>query len=120
MEDTIKQFSNKIQNYIDCYDENFYEKSLEKLRQHVTFEKFKSLFRFSTSFTEFMKKVNFKSEGSLNLLDNVSRLYSSNPYLIKLRKPCFDSIIKFKKILKNNNILNDMFIKELVISFTIF
>ena len=86
---------------------------------YLTFEKFKSLFRFSTSFTEFMKKVNFKSEGSLNLLDNVSRLYSSNPYLIKLRKPCFDSIIKFKKILKNNNILNDMFIKELVISFTI-
>ena len=39
MEDTIKEFSNKIQTYIDSYDENFYEKSLEKLREHVTFEK---------------------------------------------------------------------------------
>ena len=119
MEVVINEFSDKIQRYIDSYDDEFYERSLRNLEKHVDFKRFDKLYRFSSSFTDFMRKVNFKSKSSLNLLDNVSRLYSSNQYLIKLRKPCFESILKFKKLLESKNIINSMFIKELVISFTI-
>jgi len=119
MEHTIKEFNENIQKYIDSYDDSFYENKLKNLREQVSFDNFKSLYRFSSSFTDFMKKVNFKDATSLNLLDNISRLYSPNPDLMKLRGPCFKSILKFKMLLKNNNILNNIFIREFVISLSV-
>lgn len=117
MENAVCDFHAQIKQDIESYKDGYYKDKITKFRRLLGEGDYEMLYKLSTLFKRFVKNVNITKPENANLIKNMVKKYTDDPYLVSMINPCFESALRFKKVLECHGMYNPFLIKEFFISF---
>ena len=119
MDKVVKDLDQTIKYYISMYDEDFYSIKIEEVKQQFDFKNYENIYKLSKLMKDFVKKIDITRQESIGIIKNLAKKYTDDKYLIDMVKPCFESSIRFRNLLKKHDMHQELLVKDFMVSFYI-